>query len=335
MATPTAHQVVENARKFVRSAKYGSPNQFTRWYGFGNQVVAWCAIFVYYNLAQTGGKSLMAGCANTAYCPTIWNWGKAKGYAIASSYTAKEGDLVLFDWELDGVCDHIGFVIKDNGNGTITTVEGNTSNISNGNGGCVQVRTRNKSVIKGYVRLPYANAKTTTTTVNKLSLTNATYPTTLEKGTPFTLKGTITAPKRLTRVEIGVVSQKTKQWVSGFKYDNKSLSGKSFDISKADASIKFGNLQEGSYYYRIWGWQDGTATKLMDKAFTVTKKYNVLKTGKVNAKAGLNVRRGPGTNYGKIRTLANQTPVKCYHVTNGWWKISPIKEEWVYAAYVK
>lgn len=153
--TPTANQVVTYAKKWVRTAPYGSPNLFSRWFGFGNQVVAWCAVFVYYCLAQTGGKNLMAGCANKAYCPTIWNWGVAKGYSVNKWGTAKEGDLVLFDWELDGVCDHIGFIIKDNGNGTVTTVEGNTSNVSNGNGGCVQIRTRSKNVIKGYLRLPY------------------------------------------------------------------------------------------------------------------------------------------------------------------------------------
>lgn len=101
----------------------------------------------------------MSGCSNKAYCPTIWNWGKKKGYAHGSGSKAKLGDLVLFDWQKDGVCDHIGFVIKDNGNGTVTTVEGNTSNTNNGNGGCVQIRTRSKTIIKGFVRLPYAKAK--------------------------------------------------------------------------------------------------------------------------------------------------------------------------------
>lgn len=159
MSIPTASKVVNYAKKYVRSAKYGSPNKFTKWYGFGGQAVPWCAIFVYYCLCQTGGKTLMAGCSNKAYCPTIWNWAKKKGYTKPSSATAKKGDLVLFDWEKDGVCDHIGFIIKDNGNGTVQTVEGNTSNTNNGNGGCVQIRERSKSLIKGYVRLPYAKAK--------------------------------------------------------------------------------------------------------------------------------------------------------------------------------
>ena len=153
---PTADKVIARAKKGVKRGSYGSPNKFSRWFGFGNQVVAWCAIYVYYILCATGGKSLMAGCSNKAYCPSVWNWAKNKGYTRTSP---KKGDLVLYDWEKDGVCDHIGFVIKDLGNGYIQTIEGNTSNTSNGNGGCIQIRTRSKSLVKGYVRLPYAKVK--------------------------------------------------------------------------------------------------------------------------------------------------------------------------------
>lgn len=158
MSKPTAKKVINYAKKFVRSARYGSPNLFTKWFYGNNTTAPWCAIFVYYCLAHTGGKELMSGCKNKAYCPSIWNWAKAKGYTISKGSKAKYGDLVLFDWQKDGVCDHIGFILEDNGN-TVDTLEGNTSSTSNGNGGCVQYRTRSKSVIKGYVRLPYAKAK--------------------------------------------------------------------------------------------------------------------------------------------------------------------------------
>lgn len=147
----TANAVIARAKSYVRAKPYGATNKFNRWYGL--YPCAWCAIFVYYVLAMEGGKTLLAGCANKAYCPTIWTWAKKKGYARTRG--PKKGDLVLFDWQQDSVCDHIGFVISDNGNGTVTTVEGNTSSTSNGNGGCVQIRVRSKSLIRGYVRLPY------------------------------------------------------------------------------------------------------------------------------------------------------------------------------------
>ena len=89
---------------------------------------------------------------NFCYCPSIW--AKAKQLGIAK-LTGQPGDLVMFDWQKDGVCDHIGMVICNNNNGTYTTIEGNTSNVSNGNGNCVQIRTRETSCIKGFVRPPY------------------------------------------------------------------------------------------------------------------------------------------------------------------------------------
>ena len=70
--------------------------------------------------------------------PTIHEWAKKKGYV---KYSGEPGDLVIFDWNCgNGVAerDHVGFMVKDNKNGTITTYEGNTSSISNGNGDCVQ-----------------------------------------------------------------------------------------------------------------------------------------------------------------------------------------------------
>lgn len=162
MSKPTATAVVNYAKKFVRSKPYKAPNMFTKWFYGNNTVAPWCAIFVYYCLAHTGGKDLMKGCPNKAYCPTIWNWAKSKGYTETRHSKAKAGDLVLFDWNKDKVCDHVGFVIKDNGDDTITTVEGNTSNTNNSNGSCVQIRHRSKSVVKGFVRLPYAKPKAKT-----------------------------------------------------------------------------------------------------------------------------------------------------------------------------
>lgn len=157
--TPTPEEVIKTAKSYVRQSSYGHVNIFTKWYFGDNTYAQYCAIFVYYVLAKCGGKTLEAGCANKAYCPSVWSWAKKKGIAVSRNATAKMGWLVLFDWNDDAVCDHIGFVIKDNGNGTVTTVEGNTSNTSNGNGGCVQVRVRSKSVIRGFVKLQYSEVE--------------------------------------------------------------------------------------------------------------------------------------------------------------------------------
>lgn len=166
MSKPTAKKVVDYAKKFVRQKSYGQVNIFTKWYYGNNTAAAYCAIFVYYCLAHCGGKELMKGCSQKAYVPTVYNWAKKKGYLKPASAKAKLGDIVIYDWNDDGTADHEGFVIKDMGS-RIQTVEGNTSNVNNSNGGCVQVRVRNKNDVKGFVRLPYATSKKVAKNVTK------------------------------------------------------------------------------------------------------------------------------------------------------------------------
>ena len=60
------------------------------------------------------------------------------------------GDLVFFDWNLDGRFDHVGMFLEFNDNNfTFNTVEGNTSMTNQSNGGQVMIRTRkfNKGVL--------------------------------------------------------------------------------------------------------------------------------------------------------------------------------------------
>ncbi|MBP3223407.1 MAG: family 10 glycosylhydrolase [Actinomycetaceae bacterium] len=104
-----------------------------------------------------------------------------------------------------------------------------------------------------------------------INIKNYTAPTTLAKGKGFVLKGTITSSLPIKRVEIGVVSKNTANWVSGVKYDNAKLNTYSFSIAQADNYIKFGKLAKGSYYYRIWvHTSDGKAKMILNKGFTVS-----------------------------------------------------------------
>lgn len=185
----TAKQVLAAAKGEIREKKYGKPNKYTRWY-YGNETQApWCGIFIKYVIEKLcGNKELLEGCSNVAYVPTIHEWAKKKGYI---KYSPQPGDLVIFDWNCGNnkpERDHVGFCVKDNKNGTITTYEGNTSSISNGNGDCVQQRIRDKKFVLCYVRLPYK--KTTTKKVTKKKYTGE-FPTALisiEKGTKTNIK---------------------------------------------------------------------------------------------------------------------------------------------------
>ena len=67
----------------------------------------------------------------------------------------KVGDVILFDFNHNGTSDHTGIIEAINSDGTITTIEGNTSETSNDNGGNVMRRTRYKSQVNYFVRPKY------------------------------------------------------------------------------------------------------------------------------------------------------------------------------------
>lgn len=108
---------------------------------------AWCADFCAFVIGETKGQSAPSwyqNCSNKAYCPTVEQAGKAAGAQIEIA-NAKPGDLVLFDWGGDGTSDHIGIVESVNSDGTVNTIEGNTSL---GSGSQCARRKRSPSTIR-------------------------------------------------------------------------------------------------------------------------------------------------------------------------------------------
>ena len=102
---------------------------------------AWCADFVTYVTKQIYGNDATPGdfansCSNTAYCPTIGAWAEANGVLTTDSSQVQPGDFILYT--KNGTYGHIGIVTSVNDDGTVNTVEGNTS-YDNGsyNGGVV------------------------------------------------------------------------------------------------------------------------------------------------------------------------------------------------------
>ncbi|GII93755.1 CHAP domain-containing protein [Sinosporangium siamense] len=106
----------------------------------------WCNMFVSWVGDQLGIRPTLGWDAYTV-AHAKWfqenaRWGTA----------AQPGAVVFFAWGGGGTSDieHVGFVVKDNGGSTITTVEGNTGN------GAVEIRTRNKTDVVGYGYPVYA-----------------------------------------------------------------------------------------------------------------------------------------------------------------------------------
>ena len=98
---------------------------------------SWCDMFVYWLFNANGCKSLLpwTGLQKT-YCPASIKWCRKK-LAEIPPYLAKACDIIYYDWDKNGVPNHIGIVEEKVSTGVINTIEGNTS------GGIVDDKSRN------------------------------------------------------------------------------------------------------------------------------------------------------------------------------------------------
>jgi cell wall-associated NlpC family hydrolase len=112
----------------------------------GSGVGPWCAYFTSWVAAQAGVPVGPDG-RGIGYVPTVKQWAEQTGrYIPAGSAPARVGDLVVFDRGGDGVLDHIGVVTGTSPDGSIRTVEGNSSDR-------VSARTYGPGGYTGLVRL--------------------------------------------------------------------------------------------------------------------------------------------------------------------------------------
>ena len=127
------------------------------------------------------------------------------------------------------------------------------------------------------------------------------YPTTVNLGNGFGIRGKIKAKKKISSVTIGIYDPKAKKY--RVKYKKTGLNKRSFNIKTADPYVKFGKLKAGTYYYRIRVRLKGhKSVRILNKKFTVVNnKAETIKLG-VPDSTGLKLKgvKAPGTyNVGK------------------------------------
>ena len=136
----------------------------------------WCGSFVNWCADQAGVKI-----PNTVYTPSgAAAFKKANRWYDAQICDPEPGDIAYFDFPADGVdrISHVGIVIKDNEDGTVWCIEGNTSPDNKGsqrNGGQVSKKLRaykkNKAGVQvsivGFGRPKFANSNAAASTTAK------------------------------------------------------------------------------------------------------------------------------------------------------------------------
>jgi CHAP domain len=155
-AGASAQDVIRLARTQVGTHEDASGNsKFNNWYigsSLGEQNAhrigaksasvykgqSWCDMFVSWLGQNTGTKGMGAD----AYTVSHAQWFKKTGHF---GQTPKPGAVVFFAWNGGGIkgIDHVGIVVKDNHDGTINTIEGNT-------GDAVKQKVRDTSTVAGY-----------------------------------------------------------------------------------------------------------------------------------------------------------------------------------------
>lgn len=122
-----------------------------KWYG-GGSGWAWCNATVCWAFAQAGAANLYYGGKKVSYCPTSIKWCQAN-YAQIPMELADAGDVIYFDWEPNGVPNHIGFIRERGTHSVAYTIEGNAGSPSR-----VRSLTRPAKYIQAVFRVPYPMA---------------------------------------------------------------------------------------------------------------------------------------------------------------------------------
>jgi hypothetical protein len=126
---------------------------FGEWFGVQTQ---WCAEFVSWCLAQANVPSLGRFAHGEDYCPAwVSNFKDACRFKLSSP---QPGDVVFYNWNLDGVADHVGLVESVGADGSITTIEGNTDDPTLARyacGNCCRRKHRTTTYVLGYGQPAY------------------------------------------------------------------------------------------------------------------------------------------------------------------------------------
>lgn len=293
----TGNQVINYARQFLGE---GSA-RFSDWY-YGTTRYrgwAWCNVFVSYILQHCG-----VNFQKTAYVPDAERWMDSH-YKWVKMSEAQPGDVIIFCWSGEGnntgrgSRDHIGFLIANNGNGTFTTLEGNTS------GSRVAIRIRSAKNIRKIFRPAYDGASVSPSPIP------APAPAPSNKGLGLY---TVIAPLNC-----------------------RSGAGTSYPVLRtypAGTPIRVLKIENNfGYSAGAGGWLCMDYLKPQGGVSRPSSKYS---TGMyhVNTSAGLNVRSGPGTGHRRIGWLRNGTPLRILQV-NGDWGYSKGAGGWVHLGYCR
>ena len=156
---------------------------------------------------------------------------------------------------------------------------------------------------------------------SNLSINMTSYPSSINQGSSFGLRGSITSDKNISQVNGYVISSSGNTVLSSVDYPN----AQSMDVRYANLNnnLKFGTLAAGTYTLKITA-RDSVTTKAWSTSFTVVGSAANTRVGIINIPSGwsnLSIRKGPGTGYDIIGSMNQGERCTVYpdKASNGWY----------------
>lgn len=146
--------VIQVARSHLHETEH-PPNSnqtvFNQWY-YGHMVAGpWCAMFASYCIQEAKGPTWF----KYAYCPYILRDANAGLNGMHVTHAPGQGAVVLFDWNDDGVADHVELFVKwDTKGQSFQSIGGNTGPQDASNGGQVLQSQRFTSDVAAFIHVP-------------------------------------------------------------------------------------------------------------------------------------------------------------------------------------
>ena len=152
-----AEQVLAIARKYIGVVEQPNNDVIfnTKYYGHpvNGAQYPWCCVFCYEIYKEANASNLFCGGQKTALCQFALDYYRKQKQFYTTN--PQPGDLVFFKFgTTTRETNHIGFVESVNDDGSIVTIEGNTSDSNQTNGGMVMRKTRRTNIV-GYGRPDY------------------------------------------------------------------------------------------------------------------------------------------------------------------------------------
>ena len=117
----------------------------------------WCAMFVTWCFIHAGSKTAFRMGSRFAFVPNVVSAARSRNFGLRTVTWSevRPGDLVCYDWEGNGVADHIGIFEQRTTSTSFTAIEGNTALGNDSNGGEVMRRGRFLSQVQVFVRMEH------------------------------------------------------------------------------------------------------------------------------------------------------------------------------------